>query len=98
MRTAEADEKTVGLLRAAVRDASWYRRPSTHGKDLVYHAQRSEVHHSEGACGVPIISREGYPPRDMTVPADSIAPQYRCQRPGCRARWPAWTKPELNDE
>jgi hypothetical protein len=79
------------MTRAATRDASWYRRPSTHGKDLVYHVQRSEVHHSEGACGVPIVSTEGRPARDVTVDAATVLPAHRCQRPGCKSRWPEYT-------
>ena len=80
-------------MRAALRDASWYRYPSTHGKDLVYHVVREDVHKEEGACGIPVIGFEGYSPRrDVTVAAESVRPEYRCGRPGCRARWPAWTE------
>ena len=76
-------------IRAATRDASWYRRPSTHGKDLVYHVVRAEVHASEGACGVPIVATEGFAPkRDVTVAAELVRPEQRCDRPGCRRRWP----------
>ena len=78
-------------VRAATRDASWYRRPSTHGKDLVYHVVRAEVHAGEGACGVPVVAREGFAPkRDVTVAAERVRPEYRCRRPGCRQRWPAY--------
>lgn len=76
-------------IRAALRDASWYRRPSTHGKDLVYHVVRGEVHREEGACGTPVIAQEGFAPvRDVTIAAEEVAEHQRCRRPGCRARWP----------
>jgi hypothetical protein len=82
-------------MRAAIRDASWYQRPSTHGKDLVYHVVREEVHYEEGACGVSVISLEGFSPRrDVTVDAATVRPEQRCRRPGCKARWPAWIEPE----
>lgn len=81
------------MTRAAIRDASWYRRPSTHGKDLVYHVVRDEVHFEEGACGVPVIAREAFG-TDVTLPAEHIDPQFRCQRPGCRARWPEYVPPK----
>jgi len=76
-------------LRAAIRDASWYRRPSTHGKDLIYHVVRDEVHPEEGACGVPVIGFESFG-IDVTIPAESVPLHNRCQRPGCRARWPEY--------
>lgn len=76
-------------VRAATRDASWYRRPSTHGKDLVSHVVRAEVHNEEGACGVPVVAFEGlHPMLDLTLDAASVLPANRCQRPGCKARWP----------
>lgn len=79
------------MTRAATRDASWYRNPSTHGKDLVYHVVRGDIHHGEGACGVPVVATEGFAPAlDTTVDAASVRPANRCQRPGCRARWPAY--------
>lgn len=77
-------------MRAALRDASWYRNPSTHGKDLVYHVVRDDVHQGEGACGVAVVATEGFAPvRNVTVPAESVLPEHRCRRPGCKARWPA---------
>lgn len=77
-------------MRAATRDASWYRNPSTHGKDLVYHVCR-EACTSESYCGLPVVDSEGYAPkRDVTVAAESVRPEHRCRRPGCKARWPAW--------
>lgn len=76
-------------MRAALRDASWHRRPSSHGKKLVYHVVRDDLNHEEGACGVPVIAVEGYAPgRDVTVPAESVRPEQRCGRPGCKAKWP----------
>ena len=82
-------------MRAATRDASWYRRPSTHGPDLVYHVVREEIHRQEGACGVPVVALEGFSlERDVTVDAATVRPEHRCRRPGCKARWPAWIKPE----
>ncbi len=81
--------------RAATRDASWYRRPSTHGKDLVYHVVRGDVHAGEGACGVPVVATQGFAPSlDATVAAEDVRPEWRCGRPGCRARWPTWAEPE----
>jgi hypothetical protein len=77
------------MERAALRDASWYRRPSTHGKDLRYHVVRDEVHNGEGACGVPVIATEGFAPEiDVTFPAESVPVPWRCMKPGCRGRWP----------
>lgn len=79
-------------MRAATRDASWYRNPSIHGKDLVYHVVRDEVHKNEGACGIPVVATEGYAPvRDVSIPAAAVRPEQRCGRPGCKTRWPAWS-------
>lgn len=79
-------------MRAATRDASWYRSPSIYGKDLVYHVERPFAPRGVSGCGIPIVSTEGYAPvRDVTVAAESVRPEHRCGRPGCRARWP---KPE----
>lgn len=81
-------------LRAAIRDASWYRNPSTHGKDLVYHVVRADIHQGEGACGVAVIATEGRHRQDATLPAENIRPEYRCRRPGCKARWPEFVDPD----
>lgn len=57
----------------------------------MYHVVRDEVHKGEGACGVPVVSTEGFAPqRDVTVSAHSVRPEFRCGRPGCKARWPEW--------
>jgi hypothetical protein len=79
------------MTRAATRDASWYGRPSTHGKDLVYHVVRDDIHKGEGACGIPVVATEGFPEVDVTVDAATVNPADRCQRPGCRARWPDYS-------
>lgn len=77
-------------MRAALRDASLYRRPNVHGKPLIYHVVRDELHKNEGACGITVVATEGFAPeRDVTVAAEMVPLRYRCGRPGCKARWPA---------
>lgn len=80
------------MTRASLRDASWYRRPSTHGP-VRYHIVREEVHEGEGACGIPVICRAAAGVLDETVDAATVELNLRCMRPGCRGRWPAYKEP-----
>jgi len=73
------------MIRAATRDASWYRHPNWRGKSLVYHVVRTDVPGEVSGCGVPVVATDH---GDITVPAEFVKPEWRCQRPGCRARWP----------
>jgi len=70
--------------RAAWRDASWYRKPGTASK---YHVVGDD---SGSACnGAPLpLESAGLPVRDQTVPAASVEEHLRCQRRGCKERWP----------
>lgn len=70
-------------VRAALRDASWYRThrltdTTTMRHVLVYHI----VHPDDpyfSRCGRPIAT-------DTEVPAIGVI--HRCQRPGCKQAWP----------
>jgi hypothetical protein len=77
-------------IRAAIRDASWFRNPSTSGPDLVWHVVAPEVHESESACGIAVTAWEGAKRNrvDATKAAESVKPEHCCRRAGCRARWP----------
>lgn len=75
-------------VRAALRDASWFRRPNTRNKPLVFHVVAEPIERELSACGWPVVAREGE--RNLTDEAAAIAPSYRCQRPGCKSRWPAY--------
>jgi hypothetical protein len=75
-------------VRAATRDASWYRNPSTHGS-IRYHVVAPEIHKSESACGLPLVVSECRGDLGTTRPASGVPAAMRCGRPGCRARWPA---------
>lgn len=78
----------VHVSRAALRDASWYRNPSTSGKALRYHMVAEEIHKGESACGVPVIADECLGLIDATVDAATVPASQRCGKPGCRVRWP----------
>lgn len=76
------------MTRASLRDASFFRNPSTHGP-VRYHIVRDEVHKGEGACGAP-VQYQG--PGDVLDPqrdAEGVPAALRCMKPGCRTRWPA---------
>ncbi len=79
-------------VRAALRDASWFRNPSTHGK-VVYHVVVNEPATLSktgiSACGKFLIAAVGFAPlRDVTINAASVRLEQRCGLPGCRVRWP----------
>lgn len=70
------------MTRAATRDASWYRRPNVRA------AKAMHVVGDDGkasACGRLLYATEG----PETVDAAEVPQALRCQRPGCRGRWPA---------
>ena len=79
-------------MRAATRDASWYKRPSR-GIGLVYHVVTEDIEKNESACGILVVATEGFAPsRDLTIDAKTVSPQNRCGRPGCKAKWPTWNQ------
>lgn len=82
-------ENASSDVRAALRDASWYRRPSTGSKPLTYHVLEGPLVQNRGACGIYVVASDSLN-RDLTESAESIRPHNRCQRPGCKARWPAY--------
>lgn len=102
-----AKERTVlereGEVVAALRDASWYRRPSTtpgtdefgranraHGAGR-YHVATLTLVDGEEDPDAP-ISACGRSPLDLEGserPAPEVESFMRCGRPGCRERWPA---------
>jgi hypothetical protein len=71
---------------AALRDASWHRRP---GKSLQRHIVLNDEWHA--ACS-PVKPGRQWPRMllvDYTaVPASEVLEVARCMRPGCRERWP----------
>lgn len=74
----------TGEVRAARRDASWYRKPGRSWK--------SHIVAEDGALacrGFPLVLETvSVPPRDMTVPAASVQEESRCRANGCKGRWP----------
>lgn len=73
-----------GEVRAATRDATWYEKPG------VAYAMHIVAEDGGSACrGMPLVLETvSLPPRDVTVLASSVAPQFRCRAHGCRERWP----------
>ena len=71
--------------RAALRDALWFRKPGTASK---YHVVGDD---GGSACqGAPLVLEgTALHPRDMTVSAASVEARLRCQRHGCKERWPS---------
>lgn len=80
-------------LWAGKRDASWYRRPRDRGTDREgdgmdqrdyigkFHVNVGDTEYATAACG-PILDERSLEPA-LDIPIRS-----RCQRPGCRVRWP----------
>lgn len=75
------------MTRAALRDASWFNRPST-DKPVRYHIVRDEVHAGESACGLAVDYQGPHDATDPQVDAASVPKNLRCMRPACRSRWP----------
>lgn len=79
-------------VRAALRDASWYRTP---GRGRKYHVIAEHRGDRAIAACSPVrldVDGEHVWPRmilvDVTARAAAGVPDYmRCQRPGCRQRW-----------
>lgn len=67
-----------GPVRAARRDASCYSHP---GRAWRYHVVAGDL---MAACAPARVALTDFTARDATAVPDGI----RCQRPGCRARWP----------
>lgn len=63
---------------AALRDANWYARPNTRTPKRYHVVAQGE----RPACGALMLLCE---PMD----AERVAVIQRCQRPGCKGRWPA---------
>jgi hypothetical protein len=59
-------------IMAAMRDASWFRRP---GRARRYHVLKRGC----SACGVYALFVE-----ETKLPANEVPPALRCRRPGCR--------------
>lgn len=64
--------------RAAPRDASWFRYPST-DKPVKYHVVVDDV--GMGGCSVFTI-------KGKHLDLADVLPSMRCMRPGCRKYWP----------
>ena len=65
---------------AALRDVSLYVSGGASRSAYAWHIVADDGMTS--ACGIPILG-------DETMPVSSLGPRdYRCQRPGCRVRWP----------
>lgn len=73
-----------GDVRAARRDASWFRKP---GVSMRMHVMAED---GGSACrGSPLILESvSLPPVDMTVRAVNVPEWSRCQGHGCKERWP----------
>lgn len=66
------------LMRAAKRDASWYAYPGTAWQ---YHIVVGDL--------LPACNPQGALLTEETArPAEEVAEDVRCRRPGCRVRWP----------
>ena len=71
--------------RAALRDASWFASPGRAGR---YHVVADDG--GSACCGMPLVlddSRFGTV-RDQTADPATVESWLRCQRPGCKQRWP----------
>lgn len=66
------------MVMAAFRDASWYSNPDT-GTSRKYHISIDDM----AACNRQVPLYE-----DGAVEADTVYPHMRCQRRGCKSRWP----------
>lgn len=83
MKTPKKGVGVIGRLTmawAAGRDASWYRRPNTRG------GKKMHVMADDGtaACNklIPLCVK-------YAEPAEVVEHDQRCQRRGCKDRWPA---------
>ena len=77
---------------AALRDASWLSRPDVRTVKK-WHVDRGNAtpacsnEHSWSSRNNPFLA-------DFTrMPVDQVAEHVRCQRPGCRVRWPTRKEP-----
>lgn len=68
--------------RAALRDASWFRCPST-DKPVKYHV----VVDDSGVAGCSVFTIKGKH-LDESLDLAEVLPSMRCMRPGCRKYWP----------
>lgn len=76
---SEGSEDAVPeLVMAALRDANWYARPNTRTPKR-YHVVAQD---DRPACGAPMLLCE-------PIEAERVDVILRCQRPGCKGRWPA---------
>lgn len=66
------------IEQAATRDASWYNRPDVR-KPKKYHILGAN---ELSACGGAILIKENL------ITADEVPKHARCQRAGCKGRWP----------
>lgn len=66
-----------GEIQAAFRDASFFRNPNTRTPKMA-HVLRED---GSPACG--LLTLMGDP-----EPAERVAVELCCKRPGCRGRWP----------
>jgi len=75
-------------LEAAMRDASWFRKPGRAGRYHVIVERPSGLH---AACGLFALLQQdanAFRSRGAIDNAMNVAPVLRCQRNGCRQRWP----------
>lgn len=74
------------MVRASLRDASWYRNPSTH-RPVRYHIVKDD-HSGIGACGITVVHLGPDDLSSGTADALTVPLALRCMRPGCKSRWP----------
>lgn len=75
-------------LMAAMRDASWFRKPGRAGR---YHVVIKRPDGLEAACGqFAFLQRDAdaFRSRGAIERAADVALVLRCRRNGCRQRWP----------
>ena len=70
-------------MRAALRDASWFRKPSTRDELRVYHVVLGT---KLAACGIPSLLLT-----ETDRDAEEVSERQRCRRSGCLQRWPDLT-------
>lgn len=75
-------------MKAATRDASWYASPSV-DKPVKYHVAIVAGSNSRHGGDDMTSACDGAPLADFMAQEAKDVPEYqRCQRPGCKRRWP----------
>jgi hypothetical protein len=72
---------------AATRDASWTRGGGGSAGVVKHHIVAEPLRDELSECGVPVVAMH----HDIreAIPAADVPENLRCQRPKCRAHWPA---------